>query len=302
MPTARNIMAGTSNIRVPANYYRKIEKIIENHKPPSKEKLEQRFSRCIKVEGMDIVRKYVESWVLVAGVGAVTTHFIESAIRKGINLIICDFDVVSLHNLERTAMFTEDDARARRPKVLSVANFVKKVNSDAAVIPLYADFGEFALSSIANDFLPKAVKVIVTGLDNGEALYNAWKWSIMHNIPHVDGSTWMHSAHCFTFPEPHQVCYLCTVPISWYEQISAAYSCTRETMNGVVLPSYAVSSKIAGDLILAETLRLLRGESPHYNEIRIVAGDNDWHFEREAILPSPMHEYGHIFATGEALQ
>lgn len=141
--------------------------------------------------------------------------------------------------------------------------------------------------------LPEHIRLVISGLDNGEALYHVWLFSIRNNIPHVDGSTFERSTHCYVFPSPREgPCYLCTTPTSFYETISASYSCTRNTTFGEIAPSYALTSKLAGDLVFTEACKLLRGEKPDYNEIRMVV--NNWHFEREGILPSKTHRFGHI--------
>lgn len=276
------------------NFFRDAIEAIESYQPISEERIRELYSRSIKVEGFEAHEKYVNSFVLVVGVGAVTTHLVEFLIRKSIPVIVVDFDKISISNLERTAIFTREFIG--KPKVEAVKAFQKRVNPETLVVPIATDFESFICYPSIKEILGKVVKVIVTGLDNGMALYNVWKFVMQTGIPHVDGSTFHRSAHCYVFPNPIEgPCYLCTTTEEWYKRISKRYSCTSgdDVPEESIMPSFAVSSKLAGDLVFTETCKLLRGVVPEYNEIRIRS--DNLYFEVEGILACEGHLCGHIF-------
>lgn len=88
--------------------------------------------------------KINHSTVLIVGMGALGTYAAAQLVRAGIGkLILVDPDIVTLTNLQRQALFTEEDASSSTLKVEAAKQRLLQINSQVEIIaipaPLSAD-------------------------------------------------------------------------------------------------------------------------------------------------------------------
>jgi len=272
--------------------YRDLEAKIRDLTPLSDEVIQQRFSRSILVRGLGSHRILSASVVVMIGLGAILTHVAEMLIREGVGLLVTvDPDVISEHNLERVSIYGESNIGAY--KVDTVKSFAEKVNHHVKVVPIVGKFQDIIRdSSIQSTF--RMADLIVTGIDNGLGLYSVARFTYENDVPHIDGATYKYNAHAFIFAKPQAgPCYLCTMTKKSFQDISKIFSCTRSTSDAPIGPTIAESSRLAGDIVFTEAVKILEGKLPEYHEIR--CSTLDWYLEREPIAPNEAHQYGHIW-------
>jgi molybdopterin/thiamine biosynthesis adenylyltransferase len=272
--------------------YRALEATIAGLGPLPDELLKQRFSRSILVSGLDCHRKLSASVVVLVGIGAILTHVAEMLIRKGVGmLIVIDSDVISEHNLERVSIF--DESALGLYKVDLVRNFAERVNHHVKVVSIIGKFQDIIQDTSIRNAL-RMVDLIVTGIDNGLGLYSVARFAYENNMPHIDGATYKFNAHAYIFPKPQSgPCYLCTMTKKDFQEISKIFSCTRNTPTAPIGPTIAESSRLAGDIVSTEAVKVLEGKIPDYHEIR--CSTLNWHLEREPIAPNEAHQYDHVW-------
>ncbi|MFW6161537.1 MAG: ThiF family adenylyltransferase [Planctomycetota bacterium] len=79
-------------------------------------------------------RRIEAASAVIVGCGALGSHIASSLARSGVGrLRIVDRDVVELDNLQRQALFDEDDASRRMPKAIAARRRLGAINSSVAV-------------------------------------------------------------------------------------------------------------------------------------------------------------------------
>ncbi len=107
------------------------------------------------------------STVLVVGCGALGSTQAELLARAGVGrLILVDRDVLELSNLQRQALFDEEDVRRRRPKAVAAARRLRAVNSDIDIEDVVTDVN---WANVAELFGP--ADLVMDGTDNIETRY-----------------------------------------------------------------------------------------------------------------------------------
>ncbi len=97
--------------------------------------------------------------VLIAGVGALGTVVATNLTMMGIgHLILVDFDIVELSNLNRQLLFSERDIG--KPKVLAAKERLLAMNSEVEITTIYDDITKMDKSIF------KECDVVIDGLDN----------------------------------------------------------------------------------------------------------------------------------------
>ena len=78
--------------------------------------------------------------VALIGCGAIGTVLANNLCRAGVGALrIIDRDFVEESNLQRQALFTEEDARRRLPKAVAAVERLRAVNSGVRMEPVVAD-------------------------------------------------------------------------------------------------------------------------------------------------------------------
>lgn len=90
------------------------------------------FEREIKLIGENNLSKIREKTVLVVGVGGVGGYAVESLVRSGIeNIIIIDYDIIDISNLNRQIIATLDNIGKKKTEVMKER--INSINPDCHV-------------------------------------------------------------------------------------------------------------------------------------------------------------------------
>lgn len=143
-----------------------------------------RFSRHLLINGFaeENQQKLKSARILVIGAGGLGCPVIQYLVAAGIgNIAIVDGDVVSLSNLQRQILYTEEEIG--QPKAEIAATKMSKLNGSVN-IHIYNRF-------LTDDFAAQLFSeydVVVGCTDNYNSRYLIDMYSKKHNIPFVHGS------------------------------------------------------------------------------------------------------------------
>jgi molybdopterin-synthase adenylyltransferase len=128
-----------------------------------------RYSRQVlfKEIGAEGQKKLAQSRVVLVGCGATGSALASLLARSGVGTLrILDRDYVETSNLQRQALFDENDARESVPKAIAAARQIARFNSHIVVEPHVAD-----LTPANADSLLDGCDLILDGTDNFETRY-----------------------------------------------------------------------------------------------------------------------------------
>ncbi len=185
-----------------------------------------------------------KSRVLIIGVGALGSVVAELLARAGVRFLrLIDRDIVERSNLQRQALYTEDDALQSLAKVQAAANHLAQINSEVTVEGIAIDVVPSNLMSLA-----ESIDVIVDGTDNFETrfLINDLSWEM--GVPWIHGGCVGTMGQAFAFRPGKTICFRCLVPTV----PDPASIATCDTA-GVLAPA----THLIGSIQAMETLKLL---------------------------------------------
>jgi adenylyltransferase/sulfurtransferase len=105
--------------------------------------------------------------VAVLGLGALGSTIAGHLARAGVGFLrLVDRDFVELDNLQRQALYDEDDVAAALPKAAAAARKLARVNSTIRLEPRVIDIGHATVEGLAAD-----VDLVVDGTDNFETRF-----------------------------------------------------------------------------------------------------------------------------------
>jgi molybdopterin/thiamine biosynthesis adenylyltransferase len=132
-------------------------------------------------EGQERIRR---SRVLVVGCGALGSALAETMTRAGVAcLTVVDRDVVEATNLQRQALFDEEDAALARPKAGAAEARLRRLNSDVAVRGMVADVDAALASRLVGE-----ADLVLDGTDNFETRYVLNDVCLRAGVPWVYGA------------------------------------------------------------------------------------------------------------------
>src|SRR5258705_658147 len=102
----------------------------------------ERYSRQILFSGLgeEGQRKLLASSAVMVGCGAIGASTAQLLARAGVGrLRVIDRDFVEGSNLQRQALFDEDDARESLPKAMAAERKLRQLNSDIDIEGVVAD-------------------------------------------------------------------------------------------------------------------------------------------------------------------
>ena len=135
----------------------------------------------IGAEGQERIRA---ARVLVMGCGGLGGESASLLARAGVGFLrIVDRDVVELSNLQRQALFDEEDARACVPKAVAAARRLERVNSDVTVEPIVADIHAGNILGLLS-----GIDLVVDGFDNFEGRFLLNDACVREGLPWVYGA------------------------------------------------------------------------------------------------------------------
>ncbi len=130
---------------------------------------DDRYSRQVlfKEIGAEGQNKLARSRIVIVGCGATGSALASLLARSGIGTLrILDRDYVERSNLQRQALFDEEDARESVPKAIAAARQIARFNSQIVVQPHVQD-----LTPANVDSLLGGCDLILDGTDNFETRY-----------------------------------------------------------------------------------------------------------------------------------
>ncbi|HLQ40419.1 MAG TPA: HesA/MoeB/ThiF family protein [Tetragenococcus sp.] len=200
-----------------------------------------RYDRQIRVDqigaaGQEEIKQAV---LLIIGCGALGTYTAEQLIRTGVqHIILVDNDIVEESNLQRQTLFTEQDARKKRPKVLAAKEKLLKINSKAT-IEIYQERFDQALFHT----FPK-LDLVLDCTDNYLARRLINDYCLAYQLPFVFASCAATSGQVMALFPAEKPCLSCVFPkLSQLEQKGC------DTV-GVITPLIPLISSIQVSLAL----------------------------------------------------
>src|SRR6202158_5326666 len=142
--------------------------------------MNDRYSRQVLFQeiGTEGQRKLSRSRVVIVGCGATGSALASLLARSGVGtLLILDRDYVEPSNLQRQALFDENDARESVPKAIAAARQIARFNSQIAVEPHVAD-----LTPANVDSLLGGCDLILDGTDNFETRYLVNDYALKNSV------------------------------------------------------------------------------------------------------------------------
>jgi adenylyltransferase/sulfurtransferase len=197
----------------------------------------------IGATGQDLIRS---SRVVVVGCGALGSILAETMARAGVGeLTLVDRDYVEPSNLQRQALFTEEDARKSLPKAMAAEARLAAINSDVRIRGVLADF-----SSETGPGLVRGASLLLDGTDNFETRFLLNDLALEHGIPWVYGAC-VGAYGLALLVQPRKTpCLRCIL-----EEMPPAGSGPTCDTAGVVAPIVQVIAGIQG----GEALKILAG-------------------------------------------
>jgi molybdopterin-synthase adenylyltransferase len=131
--------------------------------------IDDRYSRQVlfKEIGAEGQNQLAQSRVVIVGCGATGSALASLLARSGVGTLrILDRDYVESSNLQRQALFDEEDARESVPKAIAAARQIARFNSQVVVEPHVVD-----LTPANVDSLLGGCDLILDGTDNFETRY-----------------------------------------------------------------------------------------------------------------------------------
>src|SRR5437764_1788482 len=205
-----------------------------------------RYSRQILFEGIgeEGQRRLRAAQVLVVGCGALGSAQVEMLARAGVGkLRIVDRDFVEESNLQRQAMFTEADARARVPKAVAAARRVSEINSEVECAGEVADVNQSNVERLI-----EACDVVLDGTDNFATRYLLNDACVKHNVAWVYGAAVGSYGVTMTIRPRVTPCLRCV----FTEEPAVASAPTCDT-SGVIMPIISIVAAVQ----VAEALKVM---------------------------------------------
>ncbi len=184
-------------------------------------------------KGQETLRR---STVAIIGLGALGSVSAGLLARAGIGkLILIDRDVVELSNLQRQALYDENDVG--KPKALAAKEKLNKINSDVEIEFFIDDLNSENIGKIF-----KSIDLILDCTDNLETRFLINDFSIKNNIPFIYSSAVGSKGYVFNIVPGKTACLRC-----FLKEASQLDTCeTAGVLNTItnLIPSIQVNEAI----------------------------------------------------------
>lgn len=129
-------------------------------------------------------RKLLSSRVLVVGLGALGSSMASMLARAGVGYLrLVDRDIVEFSNLQRQALFNEQDAKNEIPKVEAAKEKLSRINSEIKIDSHLSDVNFMNIEGFVD-----SIDCIVDGTDNFETRFLINDMCVKKNISWVYGA------------------------------------------------------------------------------------------------------------------
>lgn len=237
--------------------------------------LPERYSRQIVFKGIgeEGQEKLGRSRVVVIGMGALGTVIANNLCRAGVGYLrLVDRDYVEISNLQRQAIYNEQDVRENLPKAVAAVEHLQKVNSEITLDPVVSD-----VNSSNIEQLIEGVDLVLDGTDNLETRFLINEACHKHRLPWIYGAALMSYGMTMNIIPGVTPCLRCI-----YKSIPAPGSRPTCSSAGVL----SMITGIIGCLEASEALKILTG-SPgvRKNLFMIDVWDSTSHYVEIEIAP-----------------
>jgi len=174
--------------------------------------MDDRYSRQVLFReiGPRGQNKLAQSRVVIVGCGATGSALASLLARSGVGkLRILDRDYVEASNLQRQALFDEDDARESVPKAIAAARQIARFNSQIVVEPHVAD-----LIPANADSLLGGSDLILDGTDNFETRYLINDYAVKNSVAWIYAAAVGGYAATMNILPGETACLACVFPES----------------------------------------------------------------------------------------
>jgi len=229
------------------------------------------FDRQKRLVGWD-QEKIQTAKIMVVGAGATGNELLKNLVLAGIqNIVLIDFDIINLSNLNRCILFTREGAEKGDYKVDVVSNSIKKINPNVNIEGIKTD-----LNSIDKN-LYNECDVVCSCLDNLEARLEANNYAYFAGTPFVDSAIegFMGTVQCVYSKVPEAACLQCGVSQKDMDLMWQKFSCTGEEISeeeGATqekLATIVSTTSIIGGLQAQQVIKFVLG-------VEIFEEDKTW--------------------------
>ncbi len=132
----------------------------------------------------------------------------ERLARAGVGrLRLLDRDWVEFSNLQRQALFTEEDARQSRPKAVAAATALSQINSQIDLEVVVEDLSYENMERVAD-----GCDLVMDGTDNFETRFLINDFCVKRGVPWVHGGCLGSSGQVLSILPGETACFRCLVP------------------------------------------------------------------------------------------
>lgn len=245
--------------------------------------LDDRYSRQVLFQGIGVEgqKKLSTARVVIVGCGATGSALAALLARAGAGTLrILDRDYVESSNLQRQALFDENDARESLPKAIAAARQIARFNSQITVEPHVAD-----LIPANVDSLLGGADLVLDGTDNFDTRYLVNDYAVKNSVAWIYTATVGSYAVTLNVLPGETACLACVFPDPPRGTVETCE--TAGVLNAAV--------NLAASLAAAEALKFLVGARAKMR--RTLLSWDVWNNERAEVAAA--HPRAGCRACGE---
>jgi molybdopterin/thiamine biosynthesis adenylyltransferase len=246
-------------------------------RPPSGDAKQEKYSRQMLFAGIgeEGQQRLLASSAVMVGCGAIGAAAAALLVRAGVGRVrVLDRDFVEPSNLQRQALFDEDDARAALPKAVAAERKLRAINNSVAVEGLVRDVNPRNAAELLSGF-----DLILDGTDNFETRFLINDYAVRSARP------WIYAAAVASYG----------VTMTVRPGLTPCLACLLESSpNGQGLEETCDTVGVLGPIVnliasleVAEALKLLAGREQALHG-RLISSDV-WsgHFQSVRVAKNP---------------
>ena len=186
-----------------------------------------KFDRQKRITGWD-QRKIVNAKVMVIGVGATGNEVVKNLVLAGVGtILIIDYDLIELSNLNRCVLFNAEAAKNKEYKVDVVEEACSILNPDVEIIALKEELNDID-KELYNQY-----DVICSCLDNVEARVEANNYAHYYDTPFIDSGIdgYFGTVQAVYSKVPETSCLQCGISKIDLDLMWKKFSCTGQELS-----------------------------------------------------------------------
>ncbi len=213
-----------------------------------------------------------KSKVLIVGVGAIGNELLKNLALLGVGYIcIVDFDVIQIHNLTRSVLFTNEDINQKKVEVAKEK--IKKINPDICVESYFGDIYDLPYSFFKN------FDCIFSTVDNYETRIRLHQLSFFNQIDFFNSGidSQFVSIDFYPYSKNRLLCFECNLDPKIYHNIQKRYSCgwiQKYAYEQKKIPTTILTASLSASILTSVFVHKKRYEEP----FRIFIDTISWNF------------------------